>query len=126
MKRIVFAAVLLAAVIVFNFFCLFTIAKIRNESVQKLDLLYSYVRYDDREKTAFECEKFTEYWFSEHRILSQMVRHDFLDQITVAVSGFVPLAEFDETAELASEINRCKILIEEMWDSERPILRNIL
>ena len=36
------------------------------------------------------------------------------------------LFEFGETGELASEISRCKILIEEIYDSERPLLRNIL
>ncbi len=126
MKRVVFAALLLVFLIFFNFFCLHIIEKIKNEATEKLDIIYENLELQSIEKTALECEEFAEYWLSEHHILCLMVRHDLLDEATIAVSGFVPLSKFGETGELASEINRCKILLEEIWDSERPLLRNIL
>ncbi|MBQ3531101.1 MAG: DUF4363 family protein [Oscillospiraceae bacterium] len=125
MKRIVFASALLVFLIIFNCFCLDTITKIKNEATLKLDELYMLTANEDFEKTALECEKFTEYWLSEHHILSLIVRHDLLDQTTFSVSRFVPLAKFEEKGELASEISRCKILLDEIWDCERPLFRNI-
>ena len=125
MKRVVFAAVLIVVLISFNTFCLFTIGKIKNEATIKLEELYEHAFSENAEKIAEECEKFTEYWLSEHHTLCLIVRHDLLDQVTVSVSRFVPLAKFGETGELSAEILRSKILIEEIWDSERPLLRNI-
>ena len=125
MKRVVFAAVLIVVLLSFNTFCLFTIGKIKNEATIKLEELYEHAFSENAEKIAEECEKFTEYWLSEHHTLCLIVRHDLLDQVTVSVSRFVPLAKFGETGELSTEILRSKILIEEIWDSERPLLRNI-
>ena len=126
MKRVIFAAVLLLALIGFNFFCLFSVAEIKGEATAKLDRLYSSILENDSSKTASECEKFTDYWLSEHHVLCLMVRHDLIDQITISVSSFVPLAKFGEKSELACEITVCKILFEEILDSEIPYLRNIL
>ena len=125
MKRVVFAAVLIVVLLSFNTFCLFTIGKIKNEAAGKLEELYEHACFESPDKLAAECEKFTEYWLSEHHTLCLIVRHDLLDQVTISVSRFVPLAKFGETGELSAEILRSKILIEEIWDSERPLLRNI-
>ncbi|MBQ2898289.1 MAG: DUF4363 family protein [Oscillospiraceae bacterium] len=125
MKRVVFASVLMLILLAFNVFCLFTIGKIKNEATEKLDFLYKVAASGNGGKIAEECEKFTGYWLSEHHVLCLIVRHDLLDQVTIAVSRFVPLAEYGETGELSAEILRSKILIEEIWDSERPLLRNI-
>ncbi len=125
MKRVVFAAVLIVVLLSFNAFCLFTIGKIKNEATIKLEELYEHTCFESPDKLAAKCEKFTEYWLSEHHTLCLIVRHDLLDQVTISVSRFVPLAKFGETGELSAEILRSKILIEEIWDSERPLLRNI-
>ncbi len=126
MKRVVFAVILLFTLIGFNFFCLFSVAKIKNEATEKLDFIYSSLSEENSEKTALECEKFTDYWLSKHHVLCLIVRHDLIDQITISVSSFVTLANFGENSELASEISECKILFEEILDSEIPYLRNIL
>lgn len=126
MKRVVLASVLLFLLICFNLFCLFSVKKAKDETTEKLNSIYLCVLDEDFEKTALECEKFTEYWLSKHHILCLLVRHDLIDQITISVAGFVPLANFDEKGELASEIFECKILLEEIYDSEIPYLRNIL
>lgn len=125
MKRVVFAAVLIVVLLGFNAFCLFTIGRIKNESTEKLDKLYEHVASGSNEKIAEECESFTKYWLSEHHVLCLIVRHDLLDQVTISVSRFVPLAKYGEKGELSAEILRSKILIEEIWDTERPLLRNI-
>ena len=126
MKRVVFAVILLFALIGFNFFCLFSVAEIKKEATGKLDSIYSTLLKNNSAKTALECEKFTDYWLSKHHVLCLIVRHDLIDQITISVSSFVPLAKFGENSELASEISECKILLEEILDSEIPYLRNIL
>ncbi len=126
MKRVIFAAFFLVLVIIFNFYCLFSVIEISDKTIDRLDELYISVGEKNAEELVFDCEEFTKYWMDEHHVLSRIVKHDLLDQTTIAVSRFVPLAKFNETGELSSEINRCRILIEEIRDSEIPYLRNIL
>ncbi len=125
MKRVVFAAILLASLIWFNVFCLETIAEIKNEMTGRLDFLDYTVKNGSTEETASECEKLTEFWLGKHHVLCRIVRHELLDQTTMAVSRFSSLAEYEEFGELSAEISRCRLLIEEIWDSEVPLLRNI-
>ncbi len=125
MKRVVLAVFLMAAVIAFNIFSLCYLTSVKNEITEKLDFLYETAAEGNHDKTAEECEKFTEYWLEKHHALCRLVRHDAIDQITLGVSRFAPLAQYDETGELSSEILRCKILTEQLWDSEMPFLRNI-
>lgn len=124
MKRVIFAAVLLAAVIILNIFCIATVTDIQNEVTEKLDHLYVSAAKNP-EETAALCEEFTGYWIEQSHVLCRIVRHDLLDQITIAVARFAPLAEYGEIGELSAEILRCKILMEEIRESEIPYLRNI-
>ncbi len=125
MKRVILAVVLMAAVVAFNIFSICYVTGAKNEITKKLDFLYETAAEGNAPKTAEECEKFTEYWLQKHHGLSRIVRHDLIDQITIGVSRLAPLAQYGETGELSSEILRCKILTEQLWDSEMPFLRNI-
>ena len=126
MKRIIFAFALMFFLIGFNLFCFYLVSEIGAEASEKLGNIYEILESRNTRKAAEECEKFTAYWLSKQHILSLIVRHNLLDQTTSSVACFVPLAKFGETGKLASEINRCRVLIEEIRDSERPLLRNIL
>lgn len=124
MKRVIFAAVLLAAVIGFNCFCISAVSKIENEVSEKLDALYLSAEENPEESSSL-CEEFTGYWIEKSHILCRIVRHDLIDQVTIAVARFSPLAKYGETGELCAEILRCKILLEEIRESEMPYFRNI-
>lgn len=125
MKRFIFAVILLIFVIVFNCTCLETIRKTKESLITELDSIYLSAAEGNNEKTALECEEFAKRWLSEHHILCRIVRHEPLEQITSVAVGLAPLARFGETGELYSEILRCRVLIGEIWDSERPLFRNI-
>ena len=47
MKRVVFAAILLALLIGFNCFCLITIRETKNEATKKLDTLQSFLESEN-------------------------------------------------------------------------------
>lgn len=126
MKRVVFAGVLLVFLIGFNLFCLKTVTEIKNCVFERIDFLKYTIKTEDSEKIASECEKFTEYWLSRQHILCRIVRHELLDETAIAVSRFSSLAQYGEYGELSAEADRCRILMEEIWDSELPLLRNIL
>ncbi|MBQ7123583.1 MAG: DUF4363 family protein [Oscillospiraceae bacterium] len=126
MKRVVFAVFLLVFLIGFNFFCLGKINESKETTITNLSFILSSIDAGDSEKILSECKNFAVFWEEEHGFLGMIVRHELLDQITASAAKLFPLAKHEEYGELSSEVCRCIVLIEEIWDSERPVLRNIL
>ena len=122
MKRVVFAALLLVAVIVLNAFCLDVVKETKESMISRLDELSAIANTKKATETASEI---TDYWIDTHHVLCRIVRHKLLEQVTISVSRLESLAKYGETGLLSAEISNCRILVEEIWDSERPILRNI-
>ena len=122
MKRVVFAASLLVAVIVLNIFCLHVVKEAKENMISRLDELSAI---SDRTEAAETASKITDYWIDIHHILCRIVRHKLLEQVTVSVSRLESFAKYGEIGLLSAEISNCRILVEEIWDSERPVLRNI-
>lgn len=122
MKRVVFAASLLVAVIVLNAFCLHIVREAKDSMISRLDELSAI---SDTAKAAETASKITDYWIDTHHILCRIVRHKLLEQVTISVSRLESFAEYGEIGLLSAEISNCRLLVEEIWDSERPILRNI-
>ena len=122
MKRVVFAALLLVVVIVLNAFCLYVVKETKESMISRLDELSAIANTQKAAETASEI---TDYWIDTHHILCRIVRHKLLEQVTISVSRLEPLARYGETGLLSAEISNCRLLVEEIWDSERPILRNI-
>ena len=125
MKRVIFAFALLFTVVVFNLFCVKIIRDIKTEFGEKLDRIEACVIEETSEKTAQECQNFTEFWLEKEEVLCRIVRHEPLEEITVAAARLCPLAEFEEYGELSAEILRCRILMDEIYEAERPLFRNI-
>lgn len=125
MKRMWLAVGLIAAVVLISAGALFLLTGIKNDFDSKFDSLYLLVESGDSAAAASAAKELTEYWMERHHTLCRIVRHGQLDQITLAVARFEPLAVYGERGELAAEITRCKLLLEDIWDSELPTLTNI-
>lgn len=125
MKRMWLAVGLIAAVVLISAGALFLLTGIKNDFDSKFDSLYLLVESGDSAAAASAAKELTEYWMEHHHTLCRIVRHGQLDQITLAVARFEPLAVYGERGELAAEITRCKLLLEDIWDSELPTLTNI-
>ncbi len=116
---------LIVAVIVVSSGALFLLTGIKNDFDARFDSLYRLVEENDSEAAAEAARQLTDYWMEKHHTLCRIVRHTQLDQITLAVARFEPLALYGERGELAAEITRCKLLLEDIWDSELPTFMNI-
>lgn len=125
MKRMWLAVGLIAAVVLISAGALFSLTGIKNDFDSKFDSLYLLVESGDSAAAASAARELTEYWMERHHTLCRIVRHGQLDQITLAVARFEPLAVYGERGELAAEITRCKLLLEDIWDSELPTFTNI-
>jgi hypothetical protein len=126
MKRSVIALVLMAAAVGACIMSIMVLTDIKNNFMEEFSLLEEIAESGDKEKAANESKRIAERWIEEHHVLCRIVRHTQLDQVTLAVARFEFLARYGETAELTAEINRCRILLEDIWDSELPLIRNIM
>ena len=125
MKRVIFAFILMLTVIFFNSFCLYTVEKTNDEVYEKLDSITLSTESGKLEKTALECENFADYWNKKSRILCLIVRHDPLDRMSSSVACLCSYARYSDLSELSAELGRCRSIMDEITDAERPLLRNI-
>ncbi len=119
------ALFLIVVVLVTSTVCLFLLTKIQQEMDFQLAALYELSLVADVTETAKAAQELTSLWHQRLMVLCRIVRHTQLDQVTLAVARLEPLALYGEEGELAAEILRCRILLEEIRDAELPLLRNI-
>lgn len=125
MKRMWLALGLIAAVVGISSGALILLTGIKSDFDARFEELYELVESGDNAAAAAKAKELTDYWMDKHHTLCRIVRHAQLDQITLAVARFEPLALYGERGELAAEITRCKLLLEDIWDSELPTFTNI-
>ena len=125
MKRMWLAVGLIAAVVIISAGALLLLTSIKSDFDVRFDELYLLAAGGDSAAAASAAKDLTDYWMDKHRTLCRIVRHAQLDQITLAVARFEPLALYGEYGELAAEVTRCKLLLADIWESELPTFTNI-
>ncbi len=125
MTRVILACVLVLAMVCLSLWGLYILKTYNDELTRDIDALSATAELGDNKKTAESARQLTEKWVELHHTLCRYVRHTQLDQVTLAMARLEPLALHGEIGELTAELNRCKILLDDIWDSERPLIRNI-
>ena len=125
MKRSAIAIILIVAVLILSTAGLLVLKKYKDIFDEKFDEISLLNEKGDNIATAKAARELTDFWLEKHVILCRVVRHTQLDQITIAIARLEPLALNGEKGEFAAEVLRCKILLDDIWDSELPVLRNI-
>ena len=125
MKRMWIAVILIAAVLAVSTVCLLSLSTIQRELDEELAMLSDLSTVSSPEETAKAAKELSSVWRKRLNTLCRIVRHTQLDQVTMAIARLEPLALYGEKGEFAAEILRCRILLEEIVDSEKPLIRNI-
>ena len=125
MKRMWIALFLIAVVLLTSTVCLFLLTNIQQEMDRRLAALYELSLTASTDETASIAQEITALWQQRLIVLGRIVRRDPLDQVTLSIASLEPLALYGEEGELAAEILRCRILLEEIRNAELPLLRNI-
>lgn len=126
MARVTLAAILLAAMVGMSGWGLHTLEKNKDILLSEMEELLALAEEGDNEKTAEAAAILAADWIERHHTLCRIVRHTQLDQVTLAVARLEKLAEHGEIGEMTAEIDRCMILLDDIYDSELPLLRNIV
>jgi hypothetical protein len=126
MARVALAAALLVVMIGMSGWGLHTLEKNTDILLSEMEDLSVLAEEGDNKKTAEAAAILIADWIKRHQTLCRIVRHTQLDQVTLAVARLEKLAEHGDIGELTAEIDRCRILLEDIYDSELPLPRNIV
>ncbi len=126
MGRVALAAILLAVMVGMSGWGLHTLKTNKDILLSGMEELSVLAEEGDDEKTAYAAAILAADWIERHHTLCRIVRHTQLDQVTLAVARLEKLALHGEIGELTAEIDRCRILLNDIYDSELPLLRNIV
>ncbi len=126
MARVALAAILLAVMVGMSGWGLHSLEKNKDILLSEMEELSVLAEEGDNEKTAEAAAILAADWIERHHTLCRIVRHTQLDQVTLAVARLEKLAEHGEIGEMTAEIDRCMILLDDIYDSELPLLRNIV
>ena len=71
-------------------------------------------------------EALTDYWPDREQQLVRLLHHTSLDAITTSLARLPALLEYEDLGPFLAEVNQISTLIEHIWDSELPLIRNLI
>ena len=80
----------------------------------------------DIERATTEAETIQKKWDKNEKRLLLYMKHNELDSIKQAIAELKFLIQYRDTAEFCAKINEALTMIEHIWESELPTLKNIL
>lgn len=91
----------------------------------KIDEITQSAWKDQPETTLGLIEELNEKWHKTEILLSRFMRGAQLDELTAIFARMGPLFTYEDKAEFYAETERGKILLEHLWLTERPTLKNV-
>ena len=124
MKRLVTVAVLFLLTLSVCIISLFVVQQKGEDFGKRLENIKQSAENSSYE-TAEMIAGFEREWHKTEPMLSRFMRGARLEELTAIFARLGPLWEYGEKAEFFAEINRGEILLEHMWITEIPRLKNI-
>lgn len=126
MKRLWIVLVILVGIIWVSTSSLLHLIRATEQMTTTLDALSDAIGSGD-EKTLYELsEKFCDQWEEHEAVMLRYIHHDELDAITGSAVRLPALVKYNDTAQLAAEIDRLRHLLRHVRDAEFPTIKNIL
>ena len=124
MKRLVTVAVLFLLTLSVCIISLFVVQQKGEDFGKRLENIKQSAE-NGSDETAEMIAGFEREWHKTEPMLSRFMRGARLEELTAIFARLGPLWEYGEKAEFFAEINRGEILLEHMWITEIPRLKNI-
>lgn len=126
MKRIYIAVLLLIAILGTASYSLFKIHSFKEEAVTILnEVKYKAESGSIEDATALACE-FQQLWKITEKSMIRYVRHEPLDRIAGLAARLPYLGKYEDVSQLLAQTSELISAVENLWDNELPVLRNLL
>ncbi len=126
MKRVFLAVTILLLIIILCVVSVSTVSLYRHDFTSRIQKLEESIYSQNFEELAQHAASVSRAWEHAEHVLIRFVRHIELDEITAAMTRLEKLAKYGDLAEFSAELNRIKTLLNHIYDSEFPHLRNLL
>ena len=118
--------VIMAAMLGSSGVVLYGLTQVKDEMIASLDELTQMVEDKEYDRAHELSEQLFHRWDEEENRLIRYVRHTDLDSISSRMARLPYLVKYKDPAEFLSEVSQIRYLILHLWESELPLMRNIL
>lgn len=126
MKRLIISLVMLAVIISFSVTNTFTLYHIRIELSDYLEAMSQKLEQNGPQSIVEDAQQFQTLWLEREEKLMRFIRHADLEQITWDSARLPYLAFYGDVGELSAEINRIRLQINHLWETQIPRLHTVL
>ncbi len=126
MKRLYICLAVIAAITGICIFSMHRISEIKDRVEDYSNAVFTAMEEENYEKTLASVGELTDYWMEQNTVLVRYVRHAQVDDISKGISRLESLARYQVYPDLAAELSAILWQMEQIWDSERVHIRNVM
>ncbi|MDD3192408.1 MAG: DUF4363 family protein [Oscillospiraceae bacterium] len=125
MKRVALCAAILLVIILLCTASLATISYYQHHFIQSAHSLEQAVYQCSFEELSTRAASVCRDWLEAEHVLIRFIRHTQIDEVTNAMTRLEMLAKYGDLSEFSAELGRIEALLQHIYESEIPYLRNI-
>jgi hypothetical protein len=125
-KRLYICLAVIAAITGICIFSMHRISEIKDRVEDYSNAVFTAMEEENYEKTLASVGELTDYWMEQNTVLVRYVRHAQVDDISKGISRLESLARYQVYPDLAAELSAILWQMEQIWDSERVHIRNVM
>jgi len=125
-KRLYICLAVIAIIVGVCVFSMHKVAEMRERVEAYANAVFTAVEEKNQEKVLASVRELTDYWEEEHQVIIRYIHHSQVEDISLGISKLEPLARYQVYPNLVAELNSIVWKVEQIWESERFDLRNVL
>ncbi len=126
MKRLLIAVSIVLCILASSFWSLWQFSLLRQEAEPLFQTMEQALAQQDAEASLSASQQFLQLWKDYEQKLIPFVRQDPLEVIGGCAARLPALAEHQAAADFAATLRELRYRMDELWDSELPIFRNLI
>ena len=126
MKRLFIAVAIVLMIIASSLWSLWQFSRLREEAEPLFSTMEQAAQRSDTFAAMDASEQFLLLWQHYEQKLIPFVRQDPLEIIGGCAARLPALAEHKDQAEFAATVRELRYRMEELWNSELPLLQNLI
>lgn len=126
MRRLIISIGLVLGIFALSIYNLYTLNVTRGELLHELDSMMELLETtNDPAAAVNSAVEFEKIWLDREERLVKFIRHSDLEQITWDSARLPYLARYGDMSELTAEINRIRLQVNHLWETQLPRWRTV-
>lgn len=126
MKRLYTTIALLLVILSLSVFTLFQCKRYCSETVSLVSKVIEEAENGRLEQAAVLAEQLNESWSKTKNSMVWYIRHEPLERVSDIASRLEFLARYGDLPQLIAQANQLRTCVDELFDNELPLLRNLV